>query len=174
MTTVNTRNRSNAVGATSDPALNPVLQGRSRGRMVFGRPKPSLEKLMEDGFFFSTFLTFARSEFSAENLEFWRDVQQFRKSGFPTVISARVIYSKYVAAGSQHEINIRNVTRDQVKRSLMQLQGVYEGGFSDRHTMAGVFDDAIFETMTTIGDTYSRFIFSPAYENCMKQMGYAP
>ena len=170
----NTRNRSNAVSGSSDPVNNPVLTGRNRRDAVFTRPKPSLEKLMQDGFFFSAFLSFARSEFSAENLEFWRDVEQFKKLGFPTVINARVIYSKYVAAGSQHEINIRNVTRDQVKRSLMQLQGVYEGGFVDRHTLAGVFDDAIFETMTTIGDTYSRFIFTPAYESCMKQMGYTP
>ena len=172
MTTGNNRSRSNAVNWTSDPRLAPVQQGRSRGHVVTSRPMPSLEKLMEDGFFFAAFLSFATQEFSGENLEFWRDVQQFRKLGFPTVLNARVIYSKYVAAGSQHEINIRNATRDDIKRKLGQLQGIYESNFSDRHALAGVFDDAMVENMMTLSDTYSRRIFSDGYARCMKQLGY--
>ncbi len=172
MNPVNTRSRSNALGSSSDPVNNPVLQGRQRRDAISRRPLPGLEQLMRDGFFFSSFLNFARGEFSGENLEFWRDVEQFKQQGFPTVLSARVIYNKYVAPGSQYEINIRNATRSVVKERLVRLQGIYENNFTDRHALQSVFDEAMVENIQTLSDTYTRFMFAPAYEQCMKQMGY--
>ena len=167
-----TRPRSNAVTSSSDPINQPVLQMRKRRNVVFGRKPPTMTVLMQDGFFYFAFLTYARTEFSGESLEFWADVENFKKMSFPTVLAARAIYSKYVAVGSIKELNIPNTTRDDIKAKLVYLQSVYEGNFVDRHSLHEVFDQAMLDNTRTFTDTYFRFKFTDAYAARLEQMGY--
>ncbi|XP_023859262.1 regulator of G-protein signaling 1-like isoform X2 [Salvelinus fontinalis] len=120
----------------------------------------SLERLLESKYGLATFRTFLKSEFSAENIEFWLTCEEYKKikSSFRMSSKAKKIYEQFIKARAPKEINIDYYTREQIKRAVKtpNLQ---------------CFDDAqkiVYGLMER--DSYPRFLRSDIYRSLLESL----
>ncbi|KAI1891519.1 hypothetical protein AGOR_G00144640 [Albula goreensis] len=80
----------------------------------------SLEKLLESKYGMGMFQAFLRSEFSAENIEFWLICEDYKKiqSSVRMNCEAKRIYEMYIQAEAPKEINIDQQTRELIRGNL--------------------------------------------------------
>lgn len=119
----------------------------------------SLEILInnEDGL--TAFITFLKTEFSEENIEFWMACEDYKKINLPAklALTAKNIYKQYVAVQSPKEVNLDSSTREETRRNLLEPTTV-------------CFDEAqrkIFLLMEK--DSYRRFLKSKIYQDMLQQ-----
>ncbi|XP_041126743.1 regulator of G-protein signaling 4-like [Polyodon spathula] len=119
----------------------------------------SLENLInnEDGL--TSFITFLKSEFSEENIEFWMACEDYKKIKLPSKLTpmAKNIYEQYVAVQSPKEVNLDSSTREETSRNLLE-------------PTTACFDEAqrrIFLLMEK--DSYRRFLKSKLYQDMVQQ-----
>jgi len=75
---------------------------------------------------YNHFLSFLKSEYSEENLLFWKAVENFHHNA--TNETAHQIYSEYIAPESPNEINISFLVRQAIERALSVHGCVSEHG----------------------------------------------
>jgi hypothetical protein len=112
--------------------------------------------LFKERALWNIFVRFAMSEHSHENTDFYEQVKSFEKS--PSQELAQNIYDLWVAAGSEHEINVVQKQRDAVKQKLDKRQ-IDQNLFSDLKTA----------TEFNMSDTLSRFKVKDEYLNLFYQ-----
>ncbi|XP_041073685.1 regulator of G-protein signaling 4-like [Polyodon spathula] len=119
----------------------------------------SLEILInkEDGL--TAFVTFLKSEFSEENIEFWMACEDYKKINLPAKLAptAKSIYEQYIAVQSPKEVNLDSSTREETSRNLLE-------------PTTACFDEAqrkIFLLMEK--DSYQRFLKSKIYQDMIQQ-----
>ncbi|KAJ6236672.1 diflavin flavoprotein a 2-related [Anaeramoeba flamelloides] len=114
---------------------------------------PNLSSLthLENGI--ESFRTFLAHEFSEENLDFWLEIENFKKmkNGHPNQIDvAKNIYNEFIKYGSPQEININHQNRVKIS-DLMR----------DKKIFNDIFNDAQFEITSLLNrDAFPRFIKS--------------
>lgn len=85
-----------------------------------GVPPQAMEKVLTDKKSFAAFRAFLQSEFSEENIEFWKACKEYRDTTPAADLSAKAaeIYLEYLHPLAQREINIDHHVREKIKRSI--------------------------------------------------------
>ncbi|XP_069366713.1 regulator of G-protein signaling 13-like [Paralichthys olivaceus] len=120
----------------------------------------SLERLLSSKYGTKIFQAFLKSEFSDENIEFWKVCEDFKtiKSSFRMSSRAKKIFKRYIQAEAPREINIDHKTRELIRWNIKAPTTV-------------CFDDAqriVFGLMER--DSYPRFLKSDIYQALMDSM----
>jgi hypothetical protein len=116
-----------------------------------------IDELKNDPILFDLFESFAKSEFSAENLYAWKDILEFQN--YPSLARGNAIFIKYLCQSkSELEINVSLTLCLDIKKKLdNSSDGVV-------NTISASTFDAILSVVTdNLTDTYSRFIFTSKY-----------
>lgn len=114
----------------------------------------NFDALINDANGLKLFSEFALKHHAAENIEFWKDVNEFRKkrlAGERLNEASRKIYRTYVSNQSEKQININDQIRKEIQKNI------------NSPTIA-IFDDAqekIYILMKT--DIYPRFLRDDSY-----------
>ncbi|XP_051557538.1 regulator of G-protein signaling 21-like [Myxocyprinus asiaticus] len=117
----------------------------------------SLENLLKSKYGMATFHSFLKSEFSDENIEFWRVCEDFKKIRCSSRLTSRAkkIFEHYVEEEAPKEINIDHRTRQLIKQNVQAPTKV-------------CFDEAqkiVFGLMEK--DSYPRFLRSDIYRSLL-------
>ncbi|XP_036998788.2 regulator of G-protein signaling 18 [Artibeus jamaicensis] len=113
----------------------------------------SFEKLLSHKDGLETFTRFLKTEFSEENIEFWKACEDFKRSKDPQQIlfKAQAIHEKFIQTDAPQEVNLDFHTKELITQSIMQ---------PTLHT----FDAAqsrVYQLMEQ--DSYKRFLKSDIY-----------
>lgn len=120
----------------------------------------SLDRLLASKYGAEIFQAYLKSEFSDENIEFWRVCEDYKKikSSFRMSYRAKMIFKRYIQAEAVREINIDHKTRDVIRRNIKTPTTV-------------CFDDAqriVYSLMEK--DSYPRFLVSDFYRALLRSM----
>jgi hypothetical protein len=100
-----------------------------------------------------TFKIFAKKEWSMENIQFFEQVEKYKKIRNIKFAEKRAveIFQNYVEVNSPLEVNLSSDVRKQTKTKVNHFQEYKEG-------YRNIFDDAIKETKRNMRDTFSRIV----------------
>jgi hypothetical protein len=100
-----------------------------------------------------TFKIFAKKEWSMENVQFYEQVEKYKKIWNFKFAEKRAmeIFKNFVEAGSPLEVNLSSEVRKQTKMKVYDFKDYKEG-------YKIIFDDAIKETKRNMKDTFSRIV----------------
>lgn len=113
----------------------------------------SLENLISHECGLAAFKAFLKSEYSAENIDFWVSCEEYKKTKSPSKLSpkAQKIYNEFISVQAAKEVNLDSCTREQTSRNVLE-------------PTLTCFDEAqrkIFHLMEK--DSYRRFLKSRFY-----------
>ncbi|XP_023442108.2 regulator of G-protein signaling 18 [Dasypus novemcinctus] len=82
----------------------------------------SFDKLLSHKDGLEAFTRFLKTEFSEENIEFWRACEDFKKSKNPQeiVLKANAIFKKFIQNDAPKEVNLDFHTKEIITRSITQ------------------------------------------------------
>ncbi|XP_036925325.1 regulator of G-protein signaling 18 isoform X2 [Sturnira hondurensis] len=123
-----------------------------------GRWGESFEKLLSHKDGLETFTRFLKTEFSEENIEFWKACEDFKRSKDPQQIlfKAQAIYEKFIQTDAPQEVNLDFHTKELITQNITQ---------PTLHT----FDAAqgrVYQLMEQ--DSYKRFLKSDIYADLIE------
>jgi len=130
-----------------------------------------IETILSDGALCSYFEQFVNSEFSQENLSFYKCVKGF-KSGKTTMQLQDVIdiYEKYIAASSPTQVNLSHPVYNKICQDMEKLKAtngtatVKLNEEEEKNLIAHIFDTALLEITQLLSfDTLHRFALSNLY-----------
>ncbi|KAM5205313.1 regulator of G-protein signaling 18 [Hipposideros larvatus] len=118
----------------------------------------SFDKLLSHKDGLETFTRFLKTEFSEENIEFWKACEDFKKSRDPQqiILKAKAIYEKFIQSDAPQEVNLDFHTKELITKSITQ---------PTLHS----FDAAqsrVYQLMEQ--DSYTRFLKSDIYLNLIE------
>ncbi|KAM5238848.1 regulator of G-protein signaling 18 [Ctenodactylus gundi] len=82
----------------------------------------SFDKLLSHRDGLDAFTKFLKTEFSEENIEFWRACEDFKRSKEPQQINlkAKVIYEKFIQNDAPQEVNLDFHTKEDITKSITE------------------------------------------------------
>ncbi|KAM9795782.1 regulator of G-protein signaling 4-like [Syngnathus typhle] len=82
--------------------------------------KASFSNVMKSELGRAVFVSFLRSEFSQENMQFWLACEDFKNTpACQLEKKAKSIYEQYVAQDAPNEVNLEGVTREETRQNVM-------------------------------------------------------
>ncbi|XP_054724014.1 regulator of G-protein signaling 7-like isoform X2 [Uloborus diversus] len=116
----------------------------------------SLEDLLNDPTGIKEFERYLRTEYSHENIMFWKAVQSLRRGGKANIEKkVHAIYNEFLSPNAPCEVNLDSVTVEKVQEAMKN---------PSRYT----FDEALLHVYSLMEqDTYPRFLRSPHYRNLL-------
>ena len=124
--------------------------------MVQGAVRLNLGQLLKEETFSKKFANRLETEHSAENLAFWRAVQEYQglPSGKERWTRANALYDEYIVDGAINQINVSSGVASELSNQL--------NGGSEDDAPADMFDRAAAEVYKLMeSDTFSRFRKDP-------------
>lgn len=117
----------------------------------------NFECLLKDRSGIQLFTEFLKMEFSEENVEFWKECEDYKMLGDASArkLKANIIFERYIKPDAPQAINIDNVARLWAEAQLSS-------------PTTGAFDEAqiqIYHLMKQ--DSYPRFLKSDLYKTCL-------
>lgn len=113
-------------------------------------PEGSLKKCLDDVLIKNTFKSFAKSEWSIENVLIYEDICLYEKN--PNLNQANFIYENYLKTGSPLEVN---VSKKEIEEILSSIK-------SEKLSKI-LFENIKISVLTNLKDTFSRFIYTNEY-----------
>lgn len=117
-----------------------------------------LDGILADRMWYDAFYRYSESEYSSEQLDFLRSVDQFKQN--PTDVGlAKQIYDQFVASGAAQQVNLDS----SATQPLAELFEDVTDAFNEVTSRLGVqdpstiFDRAVSGVKTGLSDTLSRF-----------------
>lgn len=160
----NPKNRRNSDETSTSPRRHSFLKTISFGKdkYCFIAVDGSLEAILVDKDGYAAFKSFLQSEFSDENLELWKELQQFydlpREKRKAFLFD---IYEKYLRPNAPAEINMPSKLIQEVKNVIKSLEDGEPIEIS--YNLIAHVEKHILQTMRS--DAYMRFKRSPLFSS---------
>lgn len=135
---------------------------RKRSSMIGGKKKSNnklvdIETILSDRYLRGGFEHFLISEYSIENMDFYENVQQYKRAwyDYTTTTSrsvAKKIMANYIGGNSRNEINIKDETMLRITRAMAEED-------SSKKLREDIFDEAFLEIKRIMeSDSLPRFL----------------